>query len=121
MDKFKGYRCSLCNTEFLPGQVTYTCPHDGGNLDVALDHDAICQKFQPEDLTCRAEASLWRYLPLLPVPDPGGERTPIRVAGWTPVFTLRRLAERLGLEKRGQIRLFLAGQVKRPDQAMVDI
>ena len=88
MAKFTGYRCSICNTEYLPGQVTYTCPKDGGNLDIVLDYDAIRQKFQPEDLTSRAEDSLWRYLPLLPVPDPGGIGTPLRAAGWTPVFAL---------------------------------
>jgi threonine synthase len=98
MTKFTGYRCSICNTEYLPGQVTYTCPKDGGNLDIVLDYDAIRQKFQPEDLTSRAEDSLWRYLPLLPVPDPGGTGTPLRAAGWTPVFALPRLAEKLGLE-----------------------
>lgn len=98
MTKFVGYRCSLCNTEYLPGQVTYTCPQDGGNLDVVLDYDTIRQKFQPEDLTSRAEDSLWRYLPLLPVPDPRGEGTPIRAAGWTPVFTLGRLAEKIDLK-----------------------
>ncbi len=98
MTNFSGYRCSLCNTEYLPGQVTYTCPRDGGNLDVVLDVDAIRQKFQPEDLTSRSEDSLWRYLPLLPVLDPDGEGTPLRAAGWTPVFTLKRLAEKLGLE-----------------------
>src|SRR5664280_1167739 len=96
--KFVGYRCSLCNAEYLPGQVTYTCPKDGGNLDVVLDYEAIQQKFQPEDLTYRAEDSLWRYLPLLPVPDPGGEGTPLRSAGWTPVYRLERLKKELGLE-----------------------
>jgi len=98
MVKFTGFRCSLCNAEYLPGQVTYTCPKDRGNLDVVLDYDNLRQKFQPEDLTCRAEDSLWRYLPLIPVADPGGEGTPIRAAGWTPVFTLKRLAKKLGLE-----------------------
>ena len=98
MDRFTGYRCSLCYHEYLPGQVTYTCPDDGGNLDVVLDYDSIRQKFQPEDLTYRAEESLWRYLPLLPVPDPGGEGTPLRAAGWTPVFNLERSAEKLGLK-----------------------
>jgi len=98
MAKFIGYCCSLCKAEYLPGQVTYTCPKDGGNLDVVMDFDAIRQKFQPEDLASRAEDSLWRYLPLLPVTDPGGEGTPIRAVGWTPVFTLTRLAEKLGLE-----------------------
>ena len=88
----------MCNAEYLPGQVTYTCPKDGGNLDVELDYAAIQQKFQPEDLTYRAEDSLWRYLPLLPVPDPGGEGTPLRSAGWTPVYRLERLEKELGLE-----------------------
>jgi threonine synthase len=115
MSKFVGYRCSLCNTEYLPGQVTYTCPKDGGNLDVVLDYDTIRQKFQPEDLTSRAEGSIWRYLPLLPVPDPGGEGTPLRAAGWTPVFTLRRLAEKLGIEK-----LWLKDESRNPTASFKD-
>lgn len=97
MTKFIGYRCSLCRKEYLPGQVTYTCPSDGGNLDVVLDYATIGKKFQPDDLACRDEPSLWRYLPLLPVSDPGGEATPIHAAGWTPVFALPRLAQKLGL------------------------
>jgi len=97
MSNFVGYRCSLCNAEYLPGQVSYTCTKDGGNLDVVLDYNALRQKYQPEDLTSRKEESLWRYLPLLPVPDPGGEGTSIRSAGWTPIYTLDRLAVQLGL------------------------
>ncbi len=97
MTHFAGYRCSLCDAEYLPSQAIYTCPKDGGNLDVVLDADAIRQKYQPEDLVSRAEDSLWRYLPLLPVPDPGGEGTPLRSAGWTPVYALPRLAASLGL------------------------
>src|SRR5512146_880753 len=98
MNKFVGYRCSLCNTEYLPGQVTYTCPKDGGNLDVILDYDSIRSKYQPEDITSRTDYSLWRYLPLLPVSEyPGGD-TPLHAVGWTPVFGLSRLAEGLGLK-----------------------
>lgn len=115
MTKFTGYRCSICNTEYLPGQVTYTCPKDGGNLDIVLDYDAIRQKFQPEDLTSRAEDSLWRYLPLLPVPDPGGTGTPLRAAGWTPVFALPRLAEKLGLEH-----LWLKDESRNPTASFKD-
>jgi len=113
--KFVGYRCSLCNTEYLPGQVTYTCPKDGGNLDVVLDYEAIRQKFQPEDLTYRAEDSLWRYLPLLPVPDPGGEGTPLRSAGWTPVYRMERLAKKLGLEH-----LWLKDESRNPTASFKD-
>jgi threonine synthase len=115
MTKFIGYRCSLCNTEYLPGQVTYTCPKDGGNLDVVLDYDAIRQKFQPGDLACRAEDSLWRYLPLLPVPDPGGKGTPLRAAGWTPVFSLPRLAEKLGIDH-----LWLKDESRNPTASFKD-
>ncbi len=115
MEKYVGYRCSLCNAEYLPGQVTYTCPKDGGNLDVVLDYDSIRQKFQPEDLTSRAEPSLWRYLPLLPVPDPGGEGTMIRIAGGTPVFTLERLAAPLGLEP-----LWLKDEARNPTASLKD-
>jgi threonine synthase len=115
LTKFVGYRCSLCNTEYLPGQVTYTCPKDGGNLDVVLDYAAIRQKFQPEDLTYRAEDSLWRYLPLLPVPDPGGEGTPIRSAGWTPVYRMGRLAKTLGLEH-----LWLKDESRNPTASFKD-
>jgi threonine synthase len=115
MDKFVGYRCSLCKAEYLPGQVTYTCPMDGGNLDVVLNFDAIRQKFQPEDLTSRSEASLWRYLPLLPIPDPGGEGTPLRAAGWTPTFALPGLAKKLGLEH-----LWLKDESRNPTASFKD-
>jgi threonine synthase len=114
-DRFIGYRCSLCNREYQPGQVTYTCPEDGGNLDVVLDIESLRQKYQPEDLASRPEESLWRYLPLLPVPDPGGEGTPLRAAGWTPVFGLGRLAEKLGLES-----LWLKDESRNPTASFKD-
>ncbi len=94
MIKFSGYRCSLCKTEYSPEQVTYTCPKDGGNLDVILDYEALRKK-SVDELIDRSEASLWRYLPLLPVDDPGGVGTPLRAAGWTPVYDVARLRERL--------------------------
>lgn len=98
MSEFIGYRCSLCQTEYAPSQVTYTCPKDGGNLDVVLDYAAIRQRYQINDITTRTEGSLWRYLPLLPVVDPGGEGTPLRSAGWTPTYKVDRLAQSLGLK-----------------------
>lgn len=115
MNKFTGYRCSICNREYLPGQVTYTCPQDGGNLDVVLDFDALRAKYQPEDITSRTDPSLWRYLPLLPVPEPPGEGTPLHAAGWTPVFALPRLAERLGLKH-----LWLKDESRNPSASFKD-
>jgi threonine synthase len=98
MEKFSGYRCSLCGTEYVPGDVTYTCPKDGGNLDVALDYESIKGKYKPEDIFSRNDPSLWRYLPLLPVRVPEGDSTPLHAAGGTPVFRLTSLAEKLGLQ-----------------------
>lgn len=99
MNNFFGYKCSICNSEFLPVSIIYTCPNCGGNLDVVWDYDRTRKKYHPEDITSRTENSLWRYAPLLPVPDPGGEKTPIHAAGWTPIFKTDRLAAQLGLQR----------------------
>lgn len=115
MSKFTGYKCSICGTEYLPGQVTYTCPKDGGNLDIILDYDAIRRKYQPEDITSRTEPSLWKYLPLLPVQEPEGNSTPLHAAGWTPVFALPRLAEKLQLKH-----LWLKDESRNPTASFKD-
>jgi threonine synthase len=98
MSKFAGYRCSLCKTEYQPGQVTYTCPRDGGNLNVILDYVGIREKYESEDITSRADNSLWKYAPLLPVSEIAGGKTPLHAAGWTPIFEMPLLAEKLGLQ-----------------------
>ena len=115
MGKFVGYICSLCKTEYAPGEVTYTCPKDGGNLDVVLDYEAIKAKYQPEDILSRTDPSLWRYLPLLPVSMPEGEETPLHAAGGTPVFKLTSLAEKLGLQN-----LWLKDESKNPTASFKD-
>ena len=98
MDKFLGYRCSLCQREYGPTQVQYTCPEDGGNLDVVLDIEHMRRFVSPETIFAQPEPSIWRYLPLLPVDDPGFAGTPFRRVGWTPVFETPRLAGQLGLK-----------------------
>lgn len=99
MGSFVGYRCSLCREEFGPEQVTYTCPREGGNLDVVLDYTALRRATSPEAIGRSSEESIWRYLPLLPVGDPGHEGSVLRAAGWTPLLRPRRLAQGLGLEQ----------------------
>jgi len=96
--KFSHYTCSLCGAEYDPGEVTYTCPKDGGNLDIVLDYQTLKEQFTPNRFMSLPEASLWRYLNLLPVHDPGGKKTPLRNAGWTPVYKPIRLAKKLGLK-----------------------
>ncbi|HOE69524.1 MAG TPA: threonine synthase [Brevefilum sp.] len=96
--KFSHYICSVCGAEYGPEEVTYTCPADGGNLNVILDYAAINARYTAKKFMDLPESSLWRYLSLLPVADPGGIGTPLRRAGWTPVYQTTRLAEKLGLK-----------------------
>lgn len=94
---FSHLTCSLCAAIYQPEEAIYTCPADGGNLDVILDYEWINAHFSVEHFILQEEESLWRYLNLLPVSDPGNEHTPLRSAGWTPVYQPRRLAQALGI------------------------
>lgn len=98
---FHGYRCSLCGAEYAPGDVQYVCPHHGdlGNLDVVLDYAGIGAAASPATIAQSGRQSLWRYLPLLPVADPGFAHTPLAAAGGTPLYTANRLGAALGLSR----------------------
>jgi threonine synthase len=115
MKKFTSYRCSICGRVYPPDDVVYTCPEDGGNLDVVLDIESIRKSHHPQDLTARSEASLWRYLPLLPVDDPGGMGTPLHMAGWTPLYRPTALAAELGLKQ-----LWLKDEGRNPTASFKD-
>jgi threonine synthase len=96
---FSHYRCSLCSATYAPEEVTYTCPKDGGNLDVMLDYEGILRYVDPQTIFSNPEPSLWRYLPILPVPEPGGFGTPLHLAGWTPLYQPPALKAKLGLNQ----------------------
>jgi len=96
MGKASGYRCSVCERSFGLSEVAYVCPHDGGNLDVLIDFDAI-RRAGPASIRQSPETSIWRYLPLLPVDDPGHAGTALHAVGWTPLLVSKRLAGELGL------------------------
>jgi threonine synthase len=98
MNNWNGFRCSTCFTEYDLDEVRYNCPKDQGNLDVILATDHLKGMLDPSDITSSPEESLWRYLPLLPVHDPGYHHTPFRSAGWTPMYNSSRLSTRLGLK-----------------------
>ncbi len=97
MNKFLGYKCSVCGQEYKPDEVTYVCPKDAGVLDVALDFDSIKKATGPRDIQTSTEFSIWRYLPLLPVSDPGHQGTPLRSVGWTRIYSLPELTKSLNL------------------------
>jgi threonine synthase len=98
LGNFRCYRCSVCGEEYDPQSEIYTCPEDGGNLDIVLDIERILNETSIKDVSDSEDDSIWRYTPLLPVTDPGFWGTPFRSVGWTPLFKSRRLANRLGLD-----------------------
>ncbi len=114
MNAFAGYRCSVCGAEYGPDEVVYTCPKDGGNLDVLLDYAALKRR-GAADLLVAGDRSLWRYLPLLPVGDPGGRGTPLRAAGGTPLYAPPALAASLGLS-----RLWVKDESRNPTASFKD-
>lgn len=99
MADFIGYQCSLCGQEYAPAEATYLCPRDGGNLDLCLDFDHIRGSVTAEQILYSPDPSLWRYLPLLPVSEPGGQGTPLRAAGWTPCYHSPQLARQLDMRQ----------------------
>jgi threonine synthase len=79
------------------------CPHHGddGILDVEYDYRLIGQQISPQTLADDRAASIWRYLPLLPV-EPERTRRLVRdtmldSVGWTPLYPAPRLAAEVGL------------------------
>jgi threonine synthase len=119
MPNVLGYRCSLCGQEYGLNEVEYICPrHDGsGNLDIVLDYTAINRSASPDSISASRDFSLWRYLPLLPVVNPGFEGTPLRAAGWTPLYRADRLAADLGLKSE---RLFIKDDGRNPTASFKD-
>jgi threonine synthase len=96
--KFHGYKCSLCAAEYQPDEVIYTCPHDGGNLDIIYNYASLQRDLSPDMIISSREESLWRYLPLLPVNEIHGPGTPMQAVGWTPLFSPPELRSQLGVK-----------------------
>jgi threonine synthase len=99
MDKLLGLRCVECGKLYREDEVQYTCPacSDGerfGILDVEYDYERQARSFTREHLA-RAERSIWRYLPLLPIQD--WAQLPSLQCGWTPVMEFPELARRWGI------------------------
>lgn len=114
-EKFLEYQCSLCGSRYASGEVTYTCPQDNGNLNIILDYEGIKKEVTPEKIFASGDSSLWRYLPLLPVGDPGEYGTPLRKAGYTPHYIATDLANVLGLEQ-----LFIKDESPNPTASFKD-
>ncbi|MGA2820838.1 MAG: threonine synthase [Anaerolineales bacterium] len=112
---FLGYRCSRCSREYSPGEATYLCPADGGNLDVVLDYNKLRDRVDRRALRASSRQSIWRYQALLPAEAPGPEDTPMSAVGWTPIYEEPALATELGLG-----RVWLKDEGRNPTGSLKD-
>ncbi len=97
MNHVIGLKCTLCGAEYKPDEIAYVCPQHGydGIVDVVYDYAAIGASIKRASLEHDHDYTIWRYKPLLPVAS-DSPVPPLRV-GWTPLYDVPRLAERLGL------------------------
>jgi len=91
------FECSHCGRKFQPNQVTYTCPVCSGNLDSHFSWEEDPTEVDQKSILESRESSLWRYAPLLAVPDPGFQASPLHRVGNTPVYQPENLRQKLGL------------------------
>jgi threonine synthase len=98
MGEIADLRCVTCGSIYDPAHVDYTCPSCGprmGTLEVRYDYERIARTVDRNAFERSGYASMWRYLPLLPIES---ERfiQPLRV-GWTPLHRFDHLAREFGL------------------------
>lgn len=91
------FECSHCGQKFEPHQVTYNCPICSGNLDSHFSWEEKPGEVNQKSILESRESSLWRYAPLLAVPDPGFVASPLHRVGYTPVYQPENLRQKLGL------------------------
>lgn len=99
LNQIKHLKCVVCGKEYTAEEIEYICPDHGkeGVTDVVYDYRLIESSFSKSDLENTKDFTIWRYKPLLPV-LPNAEVPPLNV-GWTPLYPVDRLADKLGLEK----------------------
>ena len=97
MSNLSGFICVECDREHGPRDVEYTCPSCGGNLDALYDYDRAARHLTRERLASNPDLTMWRYRALLPVEE--GSVAPRLKVGWTPIYSLKRLAKELGVKE----------------------
>jgi threonine synthase len=100
MGRMTTLRCVTCGSDYDPDRIDYTCPACGprrGTLEVLYDYDRLRRELTRNSFAQTGKASMWRYLPLLPI-DGEEHIQPLRV-GWTPLYRFSALASELGLSE----------------------
>ncbi|MBN1900548.1 threonine synthase [Candidatus Sumerlaeota bacterium] len=94
-----GLKCVICGREFPEKKGLLTCPICGeeGILDAQYDYEQAAKVLTKQNLSANPDRSHWRYLPLVPAPDP--LKIPILCTGGTPLYDAKILAKKIGIEK----------------------
>ncbi len=89
----------MCGKTYKPGQVEYTCTVCGadGILDVHYDYEQVHKVLNRDTLAANSDRTLWRYLPLLPIPQ--GARLPRLTVGMSPIYDVPILATEFGVKR----------------------
>ena len=113
MEYIAGLKCVVCGAEY-GFDMLYTCPKCGieGILDLVYDYGKIKKTLTSKNLSHR-HFSLWRYKELLPVN--ADSILPELAVGWTPIYSVPRLGEFLGINK-----LFLKDDGRNPTGSFKD-
>src|SRR5438128_1753949 len=107
--RLRGLRCRACHV-LQPADQRYVCGECYGPIEPEYDLAA----FDTESLRAEIERgplSLWRYAPLLPVPEP---KTHYAV-GWTPLLAAPRLGAAIGVS-----RLYVKDDSRNPSLSFKD-
>ena len=90
-----GLHCYQCSWEGPAEPFSYICPTCGKNLEFIYDYDVIATSCGPLSLNKDHDASMWRYLPLLPVKAAPANKS-LRVGG-TPLVDYPNIASELNI------------------------
>ncbi|RUM57902.1 MAG: threonine synthase [Persephonella sp.] len=92
MAKVKCLKCKECGREY-PIEPIHVCEFCFGPLEIEYDYDYIKKNISREKIE-KGDASLWRYIDLLPVDNPTVGLT----SGFTPLKKAENLGKLLGLK-----------------------
>jgi threonine synthase len=109
-------RCVKCSKTYKPKEQRYTCPACGldGILDIEYDYERIlADGFSAQSLAASKHNSIWRYLPLLPLPN--DLVPPPMAVGMTPVYAFPELAKKWGIQN-----LFVKDDGRQPTASFKD-
>ena len=90
-------QCVSCKKEYDVDELEYTCPHCGpvkGTLDVIYDFRKVHKRLSKEKIAHSGNPGHWRYLPILPVVNPGFIQ-PLKV-GWSPLYHFPVFNKKIG-------------------------